>query len=744
MSPDNLNYSSENGVLFNKNKTILIQGKNGTYTIPNSVTSIGLLAFYGCSKLTSIVIPDSVTSVGDAAFDHCSGLTSVAIPNSVVSIGIGTFQRCSSLTSVMIGSGVTSIENYDFSFCSSLTSVVIPDNVTSIGFSAFYSCSGLTSVTIGSGVTSIGDKAFYTSITEAYFYGNAPSIGNDVFYSSTVTVYFIEGAKGFTLPTWGGYHSATFIPADALTVTFTAGNGGLINPSGTTQTIIQILVPCKDCKPVTATPIGGYYFVKWTGSGGFTSTENPLTVKNVTTDMNIIANFAPIVPQNYSLIFSVNPTSSGTTTPSGTITVSSGVSQNITATATSGYKFVKWTAFPALNANIADVNCAETSIMLTGDCVLSATFAVDTGDYSISGTVSGDVTQGVTLTLSGAGYSTTTSGGDGTFQLAKLANGSYTVTPSLSGYTFTPLSRNIIVSGGSVSGCDFVATKNPGIYSISGTISGGVQEGVTITLSGALSSTALSDAYGTYNFTGLANGDYTVTPEQSGYIFTPFSQDVTIAGANQTGVLFTEAAISIFGTISKPSFTASHKDSVKKIDGAYSQYSTDKFTIQATVQFPDGFDLATIGKDTGFTFNFGFYSFSGTLGNDPKAKLNKEKGGSASFKIVGNDEIKGKMVTVEKVDLRWDKKKKVTVKVTGSPALNTATNVVDLSGKADGPVTGTIDTFVLTFNNAGARFAEGESLPYTGKKTTKTVIKDKGKATEKTFTLVEWSGKGKK
>ena len=48
-----------------------------SYTIPNSVTSIGALAFEYCSSLTSITIPDSVTSIGTRAFEYCSGLTSV-------------------------------------------------------------------------------------------------------------------------------------------------------------------------------------------------------------------------------------------------------------------------------------------------------------------------------------------------------------------------------------------------------------------------------------------------------------------------------------------------------------------------------------------------------------------------------------------------------------------------------------------------------------------------------------------
>ena len=166
-------------------------------TIPNSVTSIGDYAFSYCSSLTAIyvaegnttytsedgvlfskdktmlyrypagkmeneyAIPESVTSIGDCAFSECSSLTSVTIPNSVTSIGVSAFSECSSLTSVTIPNGVTSIGNYVFKNCSSLTSVTIPESVTSIGESAFYGCSSLTSVTIPNSVKSIGPGAFY-------------------------------------------------------------------------------------------------------------------------------------------------------------------------------------------------------------------------------------------------------------------------------------------------------------------------------------------------------------------------------------------------------------------------------------------------------------------------------------------------------------------------------------------------------------------------------------------------------
>ena len=125
------------------------------------VTSIGYLAFYYCSGLTSVTIPNSVTSIGSEAFYKCSGLTSITIPNSVTSIEYATFSGCSGLTSVTIPNSVTSIGSEAFYKCSRLTSITIPNSVTSIGREAFYKCSCLTSVTIGSGVTSIGGSAFY-------------------------------------------------------------------------------------------------------------------------------------------------------------------------------------------------------------------------------------------------------------------------------------------------------------------------------------------------------------------------------------------------------------------------------------------------------------------------------------------------------------------------------------------------------------------------------------------------------
>ncbi|MEE0948207.1 MAG: leucine-rich repeat domain-containing protein [Bacteroidales bacterium] len=102
----------------------------------------------------------SVTSIGELAFYYCSSLTSVTIPNSVTSIDYWAFWNCSSLTSVTLGNSVTSIGWEAFSGCSSLTSITIPNSVTSIGDFAFSGCSSLTSVTCLRSNPSLGGNVF--------------------------------------------------------------------------------------------------------------------------------------------------------------------------------------------------------------------------------------------------------------------------------------------------------------------------------------------------------------------------------------------------------------------------------------------------------------------------------------------------------------------------------------------------------------------------------------------------------
>ena len=162
---NNKYYSSDDrGVLFDKNKTKLIQypigNKSSSYSIPKSTENIWDFAFYFCPNLTSLTIPNSIKSIGAMAIGGCTGLTSVKIPNSVTTIEEYAFYYCANIENLTLGNSVTSIGDAAFSDCTSLTSVTIPDSVTTIGNRAFAWCDSLTSVTIGNSVTTIGVYAF--------------------------------------------------------------------------------------------------------------------------------------------------------------------------------------------------------------------------------------------------------------------------------------------------------------------------------------------------------------------------------------------------------------------------------------------------------------------------------------------------------------------------------------------------------------------------------------------------------
>ena len=130
-------------------------------SLPDGLTSIGEVAFYGCTSLTSVTIPDSVTSIGYDAFFGCTSLSSVTIPDSVTSIGYDAFFGCTSLTAINVAEGNTAyVSENGVLFNKSKTSLIqypagktdsaytIPDSVTSIGYCAFLSADSLKSIEV--------------------------------------------------------------------------------------------------------------------------------------------------------------------------------------------------------------------------------------------------------------------------------------------------------------------------------------------------------------------------------------------------------------------------------------------------------------------------------------------------------------------------------------------------------------------------------------------------------------------
>ncbi len=172
------------------------------------------------------------------------------------------------------------------------------------------------------------------------------------------------------------------------------------------------------------------------------------------------------------------------------------------------------------------------------------------GTYSISGSVSGlsDPTT-VTVTLSGGAAGSVHPAASGAYSFAGLAPGSYTLTPSRTGYHFAPASRSVTVTGDNVSGQDFAGAADTFTFTISGTVSGLTPQNVVLTLSG-IGTTSPSPS-GTFSFSDVPPGSYTLTPSRSGYQFSPASRTVTVTSSDVTGQNFTGAPglFAISGTI---------------------------------------------------------------------------------------------------------------------------------------------------------------------------------------------------
>jgi len=246
VNQNNKYYASDNGVLFNKTKTVLItypQGaENESYSIPKGVKTIGKDAFSGCGHLSNIFISDEVTSIGYSAFSGCE-IPSITIPNAVTYIGPSAFSQCWNLSSITIPDSVTHIGEYAFSGCHNLNNIDMSSNIESVGTgafeytayydnqsnwkngvlyigpvlikasddlegvyrikdstrviaaSAFYDCGALDEVYMPNGLVAINDFAFHdcSSIRSLIVPATVTNIGNAVFNSTDLVSVYIQG-----------------------------------------------------------------------------------------------------------------------------------------------------------------------------------------------------------------------------------------------------------------------------------------------------------------------------------------------------------------------------------------------------------------------------------------------------------------------------------------------------------------------------------------------------------------------
>lgn len=234
ISAQNPYYATLDGILFNKDKSELIQAPGGmqveNYVVPSSVQTISSYAFQDCDGLTgSITIPETVTRIGAYAFSDCNDLVSIEVSElnqNYSSLDGMLLAGKSELFCVPAGmqrenyvipSSIVRIFNFAFSNCSGFTgNLTIPDSVTYLGDGAFYGCSGLTSITIGSHVTDMGYNsvgcfifANCSNLTQVDFLTNAPE--GDVFENmfddcaDDFKIIYDPLKSGWSTPLWRGY-----------------------------------------------------------------------------------------------------------------------------------------------------------------------------------------------------------------------------------------------------------------------------------------------------------------------------------------------------------------------------------------------------------------------------------------------------------------------------------------------------------------------------------------------------------
>lgn len=238
---NNLHYTSEEGVLFNIEKTKLIQcppAKYGTFTIPDGVDILENFAFTD-SKLTSIIIPNSVTKIGENVFEDAQNLTSIEIPNNITSLGEYLLAGCSSLNDVKLSNNITTIPVGCFAECTGLTSINIPNGVTTIDEEAFAE-TGLTSINFPESIKFIGDYAFaWSRLTSVVIPEGVETIGEVAFVEcdNLKTVTIPKSVTNIAMGAFGYNASLTSITVDSENLNYLSENGILFNKEKTT--IIQ-------------------------------------------------------------------------------------------------------------------------------------------------------------------------------------------------------------------------------------------------------------------------------------------------------------------------------------------------------------------------------------------------------------------------------------------------------------------------------------------------------------------------
>lgn len=159
------------------------------------LTTIGRAAFYNCYKLDGLTFPYSLETIGAQAFYRCESLTAVTLPKYVRNVGASVFAYCKNLIRVEISSVLGSLPEWTFYGCQNLTVVVLPETISTVNSYAFTQCDGLTTVYF-SGEEDKKDKIQSDIAKDIPWFDSVGYISSDMPSASTTAGAYTENNNG--------------------------------------------------------------------------------------------------------------------------------------------------------------------------------------------------------------------------------------------------------------------------------------------------------------------------------------------------------------------------------------------------------------------------------------------------------------------------------------------------------------------------------------------------------------------
>jgi hypothetical protein len=493
---------------------------NASYTFSPSSQSVTVsgASVSGVNFKTRYKISGSLGSSGSGATVTLGGAASATVTaNNSGNFSFGGLAP-GTYTVTPASSGIT------FSPASQTVTISTTNN-NAVNFAELWSASGNVG-TNGGGATVNLSGAGNAAVT-------ADASGNFSFKGLANGTYNVQPSKA----------SVTFSPLNQ-SVTINGSNVSAVNfssqPTSTTYSITGSLSAGGSGATIalsgatsgtSVADSSGNFSFSGLGSGSYTLTPSLTGVTFSPISQNVTINGANVSGVSFAELYNISG-SLGTAGASASIALSGAAANSTIADSSGNFLFSNlaagsYTVTPSKSG--VTFSPASKNIAISTSNVIGVNFSEL---WQIGGSLGAGGT-GATVSLSGSATATVTADGSGNFVFPSLLNGSYTVTPSLSGIGFSPVNRSVSLSNANVTGLTFAET-----YGISGTVSA-TGSGATITLGGAKSATTTADANGNFSFNGLLNGSYSLTPTDAGVTFSPSSQSVSVSGGNVVGITFT-------------------------------------------------------------------------------------------------------------------------------------------------------------------------------------------------------------